>query len=313
MPRARPPRHHASPDGALLPPGVAAAVRTRDSDLLLASLKPLITAHANSIRGAHKFALYKVAEAEVTDPAEARRWAAELSKRPEPIAKQFAMQLTALHRAGAASEAAAVLRVLERGADDDNWEVRETAGGVLARFVVEQPGEFTPVLKSWSRSKSANLRRAVVLAAKYTVRVVPARAGELLDVLDPLACDGDEYVRKNLGPFAIGDGFLRAAPGPTLRRLDRWARAKDEWSRWNAASAFTAASARAHLAAALPILRLAAADPSPMVARAVVRALANLAQEDRAAVTRALGAWGEDGPRRGAASAALQGLRGRAL
>lgn len=313
MPARRPPRHHASPDGTLLPPGVAAAVRAQDSDLLMESLAPLITDHANSIRGAHKFALYKVAEAEILDAGAARRWAGELSRRPEPIAKQFAMQLTALHRGDAAAHAAAVVRVLERGADDDNWEVRETAGAVLARFVVEHGGAFDKVMADWSRSRSPNLRRAVVLAAKYAVRSAPSRADDLLDLLEVLASDSDEYVRKNLGPFAIGDAFLRVAPAPTLRRLGQWARSKDMWVRWNAVSAFTAANARAHTSAALPLLRIAAADPSPMVSRAVVRALSNLAQEDRTAVVRAVSAWGEDGPRRAAASAFSARLHGRSM
>jgi len=109
----------------------------------------------------------------------------------------------------------------------------------------------------------------------------------------------------------VGDAFLTVAPAPTLRRLDRWARSKDEWVRWNAASAFTAAAGRAHTAAGLQVLRVAAADGRPMVSRAVVRALLNLAQEDRTAVVRAVSAWGEDGPRRAAAAAFSSRLHGR--
>ena len=313
MTTRRPARHHATADSTMLPPGVAAAVRARDSGLLLASLAPLVTAHADSLRGAHKFALYKIAEAELQDGAEARRWASELSKRGEPIAKQFAMHLVALHSAHARTEADAVVRVVQRGADDENWEVRETAGGVLARLLDEAPDTFGPVLKAWSRSPSANLRRAVVLALKYAVRSQPSKADDFLDVLEGLASDGDEYVRKNLGPFALGDGFLRAAPGPTLRRLDRWARSKDEWVVWNCVSAFTAASARKHAEEGVRILRIAAADGRPMVARAVVRALVNLAQGDRSKVVRAVSAWGEDPARRAAASAFQARVIGRSM
>lgn len=311
MPRRRPSRHHASLDGSLLPPGVAAAVRTRDSELLIESLAPLVTKHANSIRGAHKFALYKVAEAELTEAASARKWAGDLSRRKEPIAKQFAMQLLALHAADAAANAEAVVAVLERGADDDNWEVRETAGGVLARLIVEASGPYTTLARSWSKSPSPNLRRAVVLALKYAVRAERSRAEEFLDILDPLACDGDEYVRKNLGPFALGDTFLRVAPELTLKRLERWARSKDEWARWNAASAFTAAGARRYVAEGLPLLRIAAGDRRPMVSRAVVRALENLAKAERAAVVKAVSTWGEDEARRTAASAFSSRLLGR--
>ncbi|HEY6098217.1 MAG TPA: HEAT repeat domain-containing protein, partial [Anaeromyxobacter sp.] len=93
----------------------------------------------------------------------------------------------------------------------------------------------------------------------------------------------------------------------------RWARAPDLWTRWNVASAFTSAEARRHAEAALPVLRRLAADERPMVARAVVRALANLAVEDRARVLRAVGAWGEDAPRRAAASALKARLLGRSM
>ncbi len=313
MPRARPPRRPARPVSTLLPAGVAPAVRARHSEMLVDALSPLVTAHANSIRGAHKFALYKIAEASLTEPAEAIEWAVELAARPEPVAKEFALHLLALSLEGSDAHGKAVVGVLEACADDGNWEVRESAGGVLARFVVERPEAFRPLLRRWAHASSPNLRRAVVLALKYAVRDAPARAEEFLDLLEPLAADGDEYVRKNLGPFAVGDAMLRAAPEPTLKRLDRWARSKDEWVRWNAASAFGAASARRHLARALPILRVAASDNRPMVARAVVRSLVNLAQEDRAAVVRAVGAWGEDEARRAAASAFQARLLGRSM
>jgi hypothetical protein len=297
----------------MLPGGVAPAVRARDSDMLVDALSPLVTQHANSIRGAHKFALYKVAEAEIKDPAEAIDWAVELAARREPMAKQFALHLVAQHPEGFDEHADAVLHILEVGANDGNWEVRETAGGVLARFVVERPEGFALVLRRWVASPSANLRRAVVLSLKYAVRDVPDRAEEFLDLLEELACDSDEYVRKNLGPFAVGDGMLRVAPGPTLKRLQRWARSKDEWVRWNAASAFGAAAARPHTAAALPTLRVLAGGAEPMVSRAVVRALTNLAQADRAAVSRAVSAWGEDEARRAAASAFKARLVGRSM
>jgi hypothetical protein len=312
-PISRPSRRAARPGAFMLPGGVAPAVRARDSDMLIDALAPLVTLHANSLRGAHKFALYKVAEAEIKDASEAIDWAVELATRSEPMAKQFALHLLAQHKEGFDEQADAVLHVLQVGADDVNWEVRETAGGVLGRFVVERPEGFALVLRRWAASPSANQRRAVVLALKYAVRDVPDRAEEFLDLLEELATDSDEYVRKNLGPFAVGDGMLAVAPGPTLKRLKRWARSKDEWVRWNAASAFGAAAARAHTAAALATLRVLAGDRNPMVSRAVVRALLNLAQGDRAAVSRAVSAWGEDEPRRAAASAFKTRLVGRSM
>ncbi len=296
-----------------MPPRVTTAVRALDADGLLRALAPLTTAHAGSLRGAHKFALYKVAEAELRDARPAILWAVELGRRSEPIAKQFAAHLCALHADAFDRRPAEVLGILQVCAEDENWEVRETAAGVLSRLLVRQPDAFLVVLRAWARSKSANRRRAAVVAVKLSARVIPERAEALLDLLEPLASDSDEYVRRNLGPFALGDGLLCAAPQVTLKRLARWAKASDEWTRWNVASALTAAEARRHAEAALPLLRKLASDERPMVARAVVRALVNLAAADRAGVLRAVGSWGEDAARRAAANALKTRLLGRAM
>ncbi len=313
MPGARPAHRPPARCSLLLPYKVAPAVRARDADGLMRALAPLETPHAGSLRGAHKFSLYKVAEAELKDGGEAIGWAVELARRDEPIAKQFAAQLCALHADAFDLRPAEVLGILQVCAEDLNWEVRETAAGVLARLLVRQSDAFLVVLSTWAASKSANRRRAAVVAVKLSARIIPEKAEALLDLLEPLASDPDEYVRRNFGAFAVGDGLLRAAPAQTLKRLARWAKSPDLWTRWNVASAFTAAEARRHPEAALPILRKLAADLRPMVARAVVRALVNLAGQDRALVLRAVGAWGEDAPRRAAASALKARLLGRAL
>jgi len=311
MPAGPATRRPPAPRSLLIPYKVAPAVRARDADALMRALTPLVTPHAGSIRGAHKFALYKVAEAELEDGDAAIRWAVELARRDEPIAKQFAAQLCALHADAFGKRPAEVLGVLQVCAEDENWEVRETAAAVLSRLLVRQPAAFLVVLRSWAASRSANRRRAAVVAVKLAARIIPEHAEALLDLLEPLASDSDEYVRRNFGAFAVGDGLLRAAPAPTLRRLARWAKAPDEWTRWNVASAFCAAEARRHREEALPILRKLAADLRPRVTRAVVRALVNLAAADRAGVLRAVGAWGEDAPRRAVASALKARLLGR--
>src|SRR5439155_602413 len=67
-------------------------------------------------------------------------------------------------------------------------------------------------------------------------------AEPLLDLLEPALKDENEYVRKNLGPFTIGDQFLRSYPDATLARLRKWMEDPDENVRWNVAMAFAAAS-----------------------------------------------------------------------
>jgi 3-methyladenine DNA glycosylase AlkD len=84
------------------------------------------------------------------------------------------------------------------------------------------------------------------------------------------------YVRKNLGPFAIGDGLLRCYPDLTLEHLARWAGSDDARVRWNVAMAFSTAEGARHVDAALPILERLAEDDRRFVWRAVANAMRNL-------------------------------------
>ena len=294
-----------------MPAGTASALRERDAELLLEVLAPLVTAHAGSLQAADKRLLFEAAREAIPDHAQAVDFAVELSRRKEPIAKQLAASLCLSHTAAFDDLADEILGVLEATADDENWEVRETAGGAVGALLVRRPDAAAVVLRRWSRSPSERLRRAVVLAVKYAARDVPGKAEELLDLVEPLAADGSEYVRKNLGPFALGDGLLPRAPEATLSRLRAWSKSRDEWVRWNVAMAFTAAAARPHAREALPILRVVAGDERPRVQRAVVKALANLAVAQRAAVLSAVSSWGEDPARRAAAAAVRGRLSGR--
>ena len=78
-------------------------------------------------------------------------------------------------------------------------------------------------------------------------------------------------MRKNLGPFALGDQFVRSYPDATLARLRTWMKDEDENVRWNVAMTFSAASG-ARLALRAPdILEFLATDERPFV-RGAVRA-----------------------------------------
>ena len=95
-------------------------------------------------------------------------------------------------------------------------------------------------------------------------------ADPLLDLIEPALRDGDEYVRKSLGPSAIGDQFMRSYPDQTIARLRTWIQDEDENVRWNVAMSFSAASG-ARLAQRAPdILEFLASDERPFV-RAAVR------------------------------------------
>ncbi len=197
-------------------------------------------------------------------------WAQRLLAHPRRVDKDFAALMLAPL---AGSHPKDVARAAHRLAGSDDWEVREYAATLVGRLLSSAFDAFLPAAREWVKSGNARLRRAVVVGAKYAARERrPERAEALLDLIEPALRDHDEYVRRNLGPFAIGDGFLRAFPDQTRARLARWAREDDENVRWNAATVFGAASAARHADLGLPLLEELAHDRSAFVRRAAVSA-----------------------------------------
>ena len=199
------------------------------------------------------------------------RWIDALSTSPSPTARQVACLLLAnryeADRAGVLKAAAAL-------ADDAHWEVREAAGGLLGALLDRDFDRIRRHAEGLRSSKSANLRRAVILAAKYAARRDrPERVAALLDLLEPLLRDPEPYVRRNLGPFAIGDALLRADPKTTLQRLREWSHVRDPIVRWNVAMAFSTAIGSFHWPAAKAILERLAKGPEPVVRMAVAKAM----------------------------------------
>jgi len=161
-------------------------------------------------------------------------------------------------------------RIAYRLARDDDWAVRETGAVLLGRLFIEAFSEVLPVAREWVDGPESRVHRAVVVAAKYAARTRKTEWAEpLLDLIEPALRDGDEYVRKSLGPFAIGDQFVRSYPEQTLARLRKWMADENENVRWNVAMSFSAASG-ARLAQRAPdILEFLASDERPLVRSAV--------------------------------------------
>lgn len=171
----------------------------------------------------------------------------------------------------------AVIDELHRLADSPHWEVREWVASACGQVLVEHFDAFYPSLIAWSGDASENVRRAAVLAAMYAGKTRDAAFAEpLLNLLEMHLSDPSPYIRKNLGPFAIGDALLRYYPEQVLARLHNWVQSDDEQTRWNVAMAFTAAASRPHASGAKPILDILALDERPLVRRAVAKARNNL-------------------------------------
>jgi len=199
------------------------------------------------------------------------RWIDLLAASPSPTGRQVACLLLASRYQ---DDPAGVLRAAETLADDPHWEVREAAGGLLGTLLDRDFDRIRERLEVLRSSRSENLRRAVVIAAKYAARRdKPERVADLLGMLEPLLRDPAPYVRRNLGPFAIGDALLRVDPKQTLKCLREWSKDRDPMVRWNVAMAFSSAIGSFHWPAAKAILERLAKGPEPVVRNAVAKAM----------------------------------------
>jgi len=196
--------------------------------------------------------------------------------------------------------------------NDARWETRESAAYAFASVLLKNFDEVYSQFQEWVRHESENIRRAVALAAKYVAKVRKPEYGEpLLRLIEPPLSDRSIYVRKNLGPFAIGDGLLRAYPKLTMQYVEKWSQSQDEQVLWNVAMVFSSAEGAKHCDEALPILRRLALDKRRYVWRAVASALRNLGRRKPEKVKPELERWLLDKKRRKVAEVALHSIEGR--
>jgi len=203
-----------------------------------------------------------------------RDWSLRLLAHPRRVDKELAAvllrPLTGTHQPD-------VERAIQRIAKDADWEVRETGASLLGYALDTHFDRYLPSARLWVTTGEPRLRRVVVVAAKHAARArLPEREAPILDLVEGAVHERDEYVRKSLGPFAVGDQLLRSYPEATLARIAQWARDPDENARWNAAMAFTTASGARLAERALVILAGIAADERPFVRRAATAALRNI-------------------------------------
>jgi hypothetical protein len=205
-----------------------------------------------------------------------------------------------------------VQELLLQLADNDNWTIREGASDGFARVLQDHFDEVYSLFQEWARHPSENVRRAVVLSVMPVVRDKThgaERAEPCLRLLEPLLADRSQYVRKNLGAFAIGAAILNHYPDLTFITLERWRdRYDDEGVRWNLAMALSASGGAAHVERSLAFLYTLADDERRTVWRAVASAARALGKKQPKAVIPELQRWFEDPSRRQVAEVALKYL-----
>lgn len=255
-----------------------ALARTSTLSQMLELFDTYATDHANTAPAAIKRLTIRGLEARYgSDAAGLWETTLSLSRSGHATAEEVAAILLAKLYV---QDAAVAAEELKRLADSPNWEVREWAASALGDVTLSYFHQIQPPLREWSHHPSENVRRAVVLSAMYASRTEDMEmANRLLDLLTPLLKDATPYVRNNLGPFALGDGFARNWPDLLLRRLTEWSQDGDEQVHWNLAMVFSA-KAGAGLAPRAPqLLGILSEDTRQMVQKAWKKACKRIQKE----------------------------------
>jgi 3-methyladenine DNA glycosylase AlkC len=233
------------------------------------------------------------------------QWAGALSSHKNPFTRRYAPGiLLDLWK----KDTGRTTQILSRLAEDEDWLVREYAHSYWSELLKTDFQHVFPILEKWSASSSPNLRRCVAVAARSAGNTRNEEWFKpLVDLLAPLLPDRTPYVRKNVGPFAIGDGLLRCYPELTLKYLRGWVRVKDEGTRSNIAMAFASYGGNRNWREGLRILSDLAMDKRRYVWRAVASALIYLGRR-HTEVRKMLKTWLSDPERAEVGRTALRYL-----
>jgi hypothetical protein len=293
------PEHGRTPGKAEL----RACIEARDLEGLLALMQE--SGRVPTLRLAHKLVFQILRD----EPETIYAWGVALAGRQEWAARFGASGFFAPFYAAHQDE---VRRLLLQLADDENWGVREGAATGWAIVLQDHFDQVYPLYQEWAQHPSENVRRAVVLAVMPVVRDKERgaeRAAPCLRLLEPLLADRSQYVRKNLGPFAIGSAILNHHPDLTFATLERWREQyDDEQVRWNLAMALSSSGGAAHVERSLDFLYTLADEPRRTVWRAVASAARALGKKHPGVVVPRLKLWLEDESRRPVAETALKYL-----
>ncbi len=230
-------------------------------------------------------------------------WTRLCSSRPEVQARQLACALLDAfwkdHRKD-------VERLTLNLARDEEHEVRLYAASTMARIIRSNFRAYFRYMRLWSRHADPSVRRQVIIATVAVADAAhPEWAKPLLDLLEPHMSDRDPYIRRNLGPFALGQGMLRVYPEETLERFERWLPSMDEIVRWNLGMAFATPVIPVDRERTLLILKSLASDGRRFVWGAAAAALQNLLRADPTEMLPVLKEWQKEPELRVAISTAF--------
>ncbi len=281
---------------------LAAAVEHDDLDAVVAALAKrgsgalAIGADPGTAKGADVMLAARLIRSHVTRSADLFEWVQCLLTQSDYNGHQLGLvMLSDVYE----QKPKTVIQLLQRHADSANWAVREYAGTCGGRILDRNFAEVRPIMADWSRHKSENVRRAVVIATMEAAKANhPNRGAKLLKLLDPLMRDKSRYVRVNLGPFAISLALLKNYPDLTLKWLRKHTRSKNEFTRWNVAMVWSAVGGRKYAEQGMELLDVLAGDERRFVWRAVASATVKLGKAKPEVVKPVLKKWRADPQRK---------------
>ncbi|MDH4618969.1 HEAT repeat domain-containing protein [Brevibacillus sp. AY1] len=256
------------------------AVVRSDIPEMLDILHMQVTKHATTPNQSVKNMALKIMEEILQQPAAIYEVGIQLSNSKSPTGEELGAIIVATHYAVNPAE---VNSVLLRLADSTDWEVREWVASACAIVLTHNFKNFYPTLLEWTKNDSPNVRRAVVVAVKYTARKMEDQYAELLiDLIEPLLSDEDIYVKKNLGAFAIGDGLLKYYPKQLINRLNTWIHSENEHVRWNIIKIFSSAEGIKYIEDSIHLLKILSNDQRKIVKRVFHSTMQSVKKRDPA-------------------------------
>lgn len=166
-----------------------------------------------------------------------------------------------------------LLQKIRKMADDEDWEVRETAASEIKKINDIHFEEYLPVWQEWVKDSNPNIRRAVEVGL---LRIDDKYYEEAFELLIPLLYNHAEYVRKNCGPFALSAVAYRK-PTESFKRFSKLINKEDHGDvLWNIAMCLGARFGKNYPQKSILMLKQLALDERRFVWRATASSLIKL-------------------------------------
>jgi hypothetical protein len=99
--------------------------------------------------------------------------------------------------------------ILESASRNDNWEIREFASKTAGNILSIDLDLFSNVIEKWTESGDKRLMRSAALALRrYSYNMPSSNCDRIMEMLDSMMNKNDPYMRRDPGPYTIGDSIL---------------------------------------------------------------------------------------------------------